>query len=197
MPSIILEIPTSVPVLDSRFVDHDESLVQEHLTYYCSKFEPLPAITIRARSDAAYVIRGHKYLVAARSLGRERMRAVIDSSSDPHAVERLTARADIRRLDLTEIEKEEARDPVPLAWHVVFFIRPLSSAERADFDQAIVRLLGGPVVIAYDSSGVRAEFRVPTPVFDRDWATGFLAALSAFHREGVPIASYQGRSFPK
>jgi hypothetical protein len=200
MASLVVELPTRMVKIDEdRFADLDHSLILEHLKYYCSKFEPLPAVTLRLIDQQAFVVAGHKYVAAAVALKRPRLRAIVDPASDAEAVSRLLALDDVRRIDLDALEKEEARDPVPLAWHIVFFERPLAPEQRAAFSKAMSELAGStggpPPNVAYDESGARAELRMPTPVFDHDWATDLLRALSDFHQTHVPIVSYQGRAF--
>jgi hypothetical protein len=200
MASLVVELPTQmVKVDEDRFSDLDRSLILEHLKYYFSRFEPLPAVTVRLVDQEAFVVAGHKYVAAAVALGRPRLRAIVDPASDGEAVSRLLALDGVQRLDLDALEKEEARNPVPLAWHIVFFGRPLTPEQRTAFSKAMGELAGStrgsPPTVAYDESGTRAELRMPTPVFDHDWATDLLRALSDFHEAHTPIVSYQGRAF--
>lgn len=193
----LLEVSVaSVTVDDTRAPDHDTSQVFDHLLRYCSKFDPLPAITIRIEGGAATVVRGHKYLLAARSLGRRVIRAVVAGAPTPEHVNSLVASADAKILDWEEIKAAEAREPIPLGWHVFFFARPLAREEKAAFDAVVTSLFSDACIrVTHDDAGPLAEFEARTPVTDTAWAARHLDAFTAFSRNRVAIVTYQGRRF--
>ena len=60
MPIILVEVDTDDILVDkSRFLPDllERFVIYEHMLHYCSKFSPLPAISIQIENDAAFVIR--------------------------------------------------------------------------------------------------------------------------------------------
>ena len=201
MSILLVQIPMTVPFIDARFPDRDDSQILEHLIYYCSKFEPLPAIGIDVKGASATVVRGHKYLIAARTLGRAEIQAVIMSPPSSPDVKAFLARKDVRRLDWEEIKAAEAADRTPLGWHVFFFERSLSEEEKRDLEGRVARLFasvegGATIRVHHDDERKLAEFKARIPVTDHAWATEHLATFTEFSRDRVKIVSFQGRRFP-
>ncbi len=195
MPILLVQLPVSVPLIDNaRFPDRDDSHIVEHLTYYLGKFEPLPAVTVTIEGKSATVVRGQKYLLAAKALGRRSIRAVVASPlASNEDVKAFLARADVTTLDLDGINVEEK---TPKSWHVFFFDRALSGEERRWFSERVCGVFSvNDIQISYDDSCARAEFEADTPVGDPVWAVRYLEALTSFNSEVVAIRSYQGRRF--
>src|SRR5262245_135016 len=191
MNAKVVEVPVALAQTDElRFPDVDRALVQPHLTHYLSRCDVLPAVTVRVGDEGVFVVRGHKYLAAAIALGRPLIRAVVETQSPERAVGRLLARPDVRELDWGAIESAEAVDPVPLAWHVLFFERPLETREKAELAGAIDAVFRdycpGGIAISYGCGESCAEFCAPTPVFDHDWSVRLLGALHTAHRDIAP-----------
>lgn len=186
----------TVAVDEAKFPDRDGSHILEHLVRYCGKFDPLPAITVSLERGTATVMRGHKYLIAARVLGRSTIRAVVVSQPSSEEVKSFLAREDVKVLDWQAIKAEEDQELNPKGWHVFFFARPLSREEKLAFDAQVQALFSeGAVHVTHDDSGPVAEFEANTPVTDAAWAAKHLHAFTSFSRERVPIISYQGRRF--
>jgi hypothetical protein len=130
----LIEIPVElVRVDEARFPDRDRSQVFEHLVAYLSLVDTLPAISVRVEPAGPVVTRGHKYLRAARRLGRPVIRAVVGRASAPDAVDALMRRPDVTELDWAAIEAAERAHPVAEQWHVFHFARPLDQAEKDRF----------------------------------------------------------------
>lgn len=178
---------------DPAFADREDNIVLEHLVRYFRHFDPLPAITVVVRRDGVIITRGHKYLAAAKVLGRERIRAVVTSPEDHLAVRELLAERKVARLDWDSIRAEEAKVSRPAGWHVIYFFRPLAPDERHAFITAMEAVFKVPLSVAFE--GDCAEFEADTPVLDSGWAARHLAALREFSDEVVTVASYQGRRF--
>ncbi|WP_394847658.1 hypothetical protein LZC95_09365 [Pendulispora brunnea] len=195
MPILLVELPVDVPVLDEpKCPDPDDKFIFDHLVRYCATFDPLPAITVRVDGDVAIVSRGHKYLRAARALGRSTVRAVIASAPTNSNVRAFLVREDVRTLDWDTLRRKEEEEANPKGWHVLFFERPLSDLEREDLEERVGALFGvGEVQILYDDAGPCAEFEAITPILDPEWAAKYLAALLSFSRDRVRILSYQGQ----
>jgi len=200
-----IEVTPSEVLLDQAEVERDDGFVYEHLKRYCSKFTPLPAITVKAVGQKLTAVRGQKYLAIARELGHERIRAVsLDGTFD-----QLKARG-VRGLlcvvPTSQLEQEE-RATVITGWHVLFF-RSRPSAElaegiRARFDRFANETLptalppGTAISIEshFDSSGPCLEIKFPTPVANEEWAKSYYAFLLAVSSELALIETYQGRRF--
>jgi hypothetical protein len=198
VPIELIELPPDLPVIDeSRFPDRDSSLVPEHLEHYLSLFEPSPAIGIRAEPGGPVVTRGHKYLRAARNLGRRRIRAVIQPGSDPAATIELLRRPQITRLDWTEIDAAERTQPIADQWHVYYFERPLTEPEQRAFADIVIGFLlqAGNQVREISHTGDHAQFLATVPAGDESWFGPYRAATQRFSTEIVPVVSFQGRRF--
>jgi hypothetical protein len=200
MPILLVQIPTAVPSMNVRFPDRDDSQILEHLVYYCSKFDPLPVIEIKVEGASAIVVRRHKYLVAARTLGRAQIRAAITSPPSSPEVRAFLARKDVRRLDWEAIKAAEDADRTPHGWHVFFFERSLSAEEKRDLEGRVARLFasvegGAAIRMHHDDERKLAEFEAHVPVTDHAWVTEHLATFTEFSRGRVRIVSFQGREF--
>ena len=202
MAIVLVEIPTTLACLDEdRFPDRDESHIFDHLLHYCSKFTPLPVITVIVEGRSATVVRGHKYLRIARALGHSTLRAVVDSPpSTPSDVADFLARPDVVELNWPELEAAERAQSTVRAWHVFFFERPLTADEKRDFEGRVANLFspfsdGEPLVICFDDRRQLAEIEGPTPE-GHEWARQHLATFAAFSQQRVRIVSFQGLRFP-
>jgi hypothetical protein len=200
MTPIFVEVPLERLTIDEKVSpDSDTSCVLEHLTYYCSKFEPLPAVTISVDQGDGLVTRGHKYLQAARALGRPSMRAVIKAASSERAVNEFLSRPGVRSLGPQAASSFEATDARPLSWHVIYFRHALEAEEVWALERSLASSFeesqSGAFKVTYDPGQWRAEFQARTPVGDQDWANAYLAVLLDFHHRCAPIATWQGRKF--
>ena len=195
--SLSFPLPRS-SIDEARFPDRNPSQILEHLVRYFEKCDQLPAVTIAIEGDAATIVRGHKYLIAAGMVGRTELRAVIASpppSSDE--VKRFLSRPGVTVLDWEGLKAAEEEDLTPRGWHVFFFSRPRSSEQRRTFDaEARALFSDATLAVLHDDSGPVAEFEAPTPVTDHTWATTNLDAFMRFARLHVPIVSFQGTLFP-
>ncbi len=100
MGMLLVQVPVSAVSIDEeRFPDRDTVHILEHLVHYCAKFDPLPAITVVVEDGKVQVIRGHKYLAAARALARSTIRAVVASPPSSEAVKEFLACKDVTVLD--------------------------------------------------------------------------------------------------
>ena len=196
MTILLADVPLAAIAIDeTRFPDREQKLVPAHLLRYFEKFDPLPAIVLAIEDERAIIVRGHKYLAAARALGRPTIRAVINSPSTRDEVRAFLGRPDVAVLDREEIRTKEAEQPNPSGWHVFFFKRILSDGEKLQFDDLVRSLFHGSIRIIHDDTGPVAEFEAATPVTDEAWASTSLASFSSFSQDVVTIVSYQGRRF--
>ena len=197
----LLAIPIhGVVFAEAGSPDDDHGFVFEHLVHYfskLSKLEQLPAISIEIREGKAVVVRGHIYLLAARALGRDEIRAVVMGKPTAEEVRLLVVRTNARILDWGAIQAEEDRDPNPMAWHVFYFERALSAAEKAAFDEAVHQVFTDEPRVTHDDAGPLAELEAWTPVGDEAWASKNLATFLTFAHEHVGIVTFQGRRFPR
>jgi hypothetical protein len=200
-----IEVSPPDVILDRSEVERDDGFVYEHLKRYCSKFTPLPAITVKLSGGKLLAVRGHKYLSIALELHQERIRAVLQG----------TTFEDLRRQGVpgvlsvvpqTRLESEQ-NTAVIAGWHV-FFFKSTPSQEMADridarfrgfLNQSLPDALGSSHQVVIDSrfdfSGPCFEIKFPTPVANQAWANLYHAFISSVSNEVLPIATYQGRRF--
>lgn len=198
MGLILINIPVaSVLVDEEKYPDLDRSMIVEHLIRYCSKFDPLPAIGIALHEGAAVLVHGHKYLLAARALGRPAIPALVKGDPSPEQLHSVLATTGAMALDLEAIRAVEDRDPTPRVWQLFYFVRPLSSVQKSAFESAIRCLFPDDEEIQFmhDDTGPLVEFEARVPVTDERWARRRLDTLCTFHEEHVPIVSSQGGRF--
>lgn len=200
-----IEVSPPDVILDRSEVERDDGFIYEHLKRYCSKFTPLPAITVKLSGGKLLAVRGHKYLWIALELHQERIRAVLQG----------TTFEDLRRQGVpgvlsvvpqTRLESEQ-NTAVIAGWHV-FFFKSTPSQEMADridarfrgfLNQSLPDALGSSHQVVIDShfdfSGPCFEIKFPTPVANQAWANLYHAFISSVSNEVLPIATYQGRRF--
>lgn len=197
MSVLLIEVPVdAVSIDENRSPDNDERHILEHLVRYCAKFDPLPAITVVLDGMTARVVRGHKYLLAARTLGRRTIQAVIAGAPPPEQLKSFLLQANGKELDWEAIRSAEEQEPVLTGWHVFFFARPLTGQEKRTFDEVVASVFcGQDIAVIHDDSGPLAEFAARTPVTDVSWARRHLESFAGFSQDYVPIVSYQGGRF--
>lgn len=200
-----IEVSPPDVILDRSEVERDDGFIYEHLKRYCSKFAPLPAMTVKLSGGKLLAVRGHKYLSIALELHQERIRAVLQG----------TTFEDLRRQGVpgvlsvvpqTRLESEQ-NTAVIAGWHV-FFFKSTPSQEMADridarfrgfLNQSLPDALGSSHQVVIDShfdfSGPCFEIKFPTPVANQAWANLYHAFISSVSNEVLPIATYQGRRF--
>jgi hypothetical protein len=195
----IIEAPVGLVEVDGqRFSANDESGVFEHLVYYLSHCEELPAITV-GLEDGKLKLRGrHKYLRAAQRLGRERICMVV-SGACPQEFARLVEQPGVTRLSWEEIDRQERPRPLSDRWHVFYFGGPLEEHVVARFRDDVVDCFftfgEGARCFAWNPAEGSIEFVAQTPHEHRDWSSKLRGALLAFHAEVLAIDSYQGSRF--
>jgi hypothetical protein len=96
----LLSLPVARVTVDtdpSR--DASASYVYDHLRFYYSLFETMPAAKVTVDGDAGVTVTGRRvYARIARDLGRPAIRAVVDETSDPAGVARLLREPDVEQL---------------------------------------------------------------------------------------------------
>jgi hypothetical protein len=184
-----------------------EGFIYSHLRYYCSKFAPLPAITIRFENSEAKLVDGAEYLQISRDLERPTVRAVVIGDYAEETLKRFLSKWGGRVLDWEEIDRAERAEPLVSAWHVFFFERPLRSEEQAEFVRRIAGFFGrlaekrgddpsrAMSQVSFNNDQASAEFRAITPVVDESWYSHHLEICRRFSANIVKIVSYQGRRF--
>jgi hypothetical protein len=208
MSFILVEVdPGEILVDESRFQPDqmEPAVIYEHLLYACSKASLIPGITIQIENDAAFVIQGHWYPSIARDLKASRIRAIIDNKSNSEAVQRFLRRSSVTLLDWEEAKKDENKLSIEYRWLIFFFERPLTESDKRAFELQVVafyRSLKLPswfeaenervIDLAYSHRGACAEFQAFAAFADESWYAASRATLERFHREVVPVVSFQG-----
>ena len=192
----LADVPTVAVTFDElRFPDRDTEFILEHLIRYCSKFTPLPVVTVLVEGPRATVVRGHKYVLAARALNRPSLRVHVDSRSSPESVAAFLDRDDVTVLEWETGWNEEANHAARVGGHVFYFERALSDDEKHKFDVAVMALFQDPgIEVHHDDAGPLAEFEAVTPS-DHKWAREHLRTFAAFSERVAKIVSFQGSRF--
>src|SRR6266568_4202207 len=134
----IVEAPVGLVEVDERcFPERDESGVFEHLVHYLSRCDQLPAIAVRFDSGKPMLTGRHKYLRAAKRLGRERIRMVVSGASSQEFA-RLVGQPGVTRLSWAEIERQDRARPLSDQWHVFYFRGRLEADVVARFQTDVV-----------------------------------------------------------
>jgi hypothetical protein len=205
---LVVEIdPDDVKVDESVFPNKwKDTFIYEHLRYYCSKFSPLPAISIYVTAEGATVTRAHQYLSIAKDLRRKSIRAIVDHNSPKEAVEQLLQKPSVTALDYQKLRAEEDEALFSYGWFVFFFERPLGAEERELFERKIVDYLKQTPLpprfeaverikeLNYPYAGHCAEVEAFTSL-DPRWYGAFRIVLMDFHKNVTPIVSFQGTRF--
>lgn len=201
----VAEVSLADLVLPVSIDKSSGGFVYEHLRHYCSKFRPLPAITVTSDGRHLNVVGRHLYALIAQELGDDRIRAVLAGVT----FEELQRQGVPGLLTLVsdEVLERELRDDVPYAFHV-FFFRSVPNAEiiaqlderfRSFLAQSLPEVIGNksalPISTTFDPTGPCFEIRFPTPVTDHAWAASYHAFLVSITRELSTIETYQGRRF--
>lgn len=198
-----------VSIDEYLFPNKEQNLfIYEHLRHYCSKFYPLPAITIKVCSLGFFVIRGHHYISIAKELGHQKIRAIVDKSSALETIQNFLLLKSVIQLDWEVVRKEESETLVDYFWYILFFEKPLNQQQQIAFESEIVdffRQIKLPnwakknenriINLSYPYSGSCAEFQAYTPIEDERWHASSRSVLINFHLKHVPIISFQGRRF--
>ncbi|MEM1060470.1 MAG: hypothetical protein AAGK14_14745 [Verrucomicrobiota bacterium] len=200
----VFEIDPEIVIESPEFPDTSEdNFVFEHLKRYCSKFEPLPAITVRLESSKLIVTEGHKYCRMARELGRKAIRAIAhDCTVDDLKKSGISA----RELDLSTLHAEHAALTFSDSWHVIFVRNPLGYETARSVEAQIESFVENYMATqhhienafqsgGYDVDGRCLEFSFVTPTHDKQWADGFLQLLVTIADQIGGIESYQGLRF--
>lgn len=210
MPILLVELNIDEVSIDKSLLPNQEetSFIYEHLRHYCSKFYPLPTITVRVCAESVFVVRGYQYLLIARELGHQQIRAVIDKSSPEKYVQRFLGKASVSQLDWQVVRKEENDRLLGYFWYVFFFEKPLNQQKKTIFEDTIVNFFRQIKLpdwaekpksrirnLSYPYSGSCAEFQAYVPIADERWYCESRAVLIEFHLKCVPIASFQGQIF--
>src|SRR5947209_17616963 len=185
----VIEVSPPDIILDRAGLERDDGFIYEHLKRYCSKFVPLPAITVGLRDRQLVTLRGHKYLSIARELRHEKIRAVLQGTSfDELRKLGVSGLLSIVPKALLERERETS---IVTGWHI-FFFRAQPSPEKAArieasfrrfLNQSLPGVLGveGELSIAshFDSDGPCLEIQFPTPVTNQAWADSYHFFISS------------------
>jgi hypothetical protein len=187
--------------------DASSSYVYDHLRFYYSLFDALPAVEVTVDGNAAVTVsRRRIYARIARDLGRPRIRAVVAAASDPAGVARLLREPDVEKLSWAEIDAAERNERVAWLWQVFYFARPLTDAELRTFRDDVVgvfaqvpdlfpeaREMGTVEQLAVGDEGRRVSFRAVQPTGDQAWMRDYVIAIRRFSANVVEIVSFQGR----
>jgi len=155
MPLLLRITPNEIHEENANFPDNESSFVYEHLKYYCSKFYPLPAITVGYENNRFFVIRGHKYLRIAVELNHEHILCVLPDEYQPllfgegndaakrpgqpnlSTVGLYLKQNKIEILDPKDFDTDSRSDAIDIFDHVYYFEKPLSESQKIEFRELI------------------------------------------------------------
>jgi hypothetical protein len=204
----LLSLPVARLTVDTRSsADESAGYVYEHLRFYCSLIETLPAVVVTVDESAMVTVSQRRvYARIARDLGRPAIRAVVDPASDPAGVARLLREPGVERLSWAEIDAAERKERVAWMWQVFFFARPLTDREQRAFRDEVVGVfakvpdlfpeaadLGAAGPLSAGEEGALLYFRAVQPTGDQAWMRDYVAAIRRFSAQEVRIVSFQGR----
>lgn len=183
----------------------NQEFIYDHLRHYCSKFFPIPSITVNIQKNSIIAVTKTVYLQIALDLNLPTIRAVIEDSSNKAEIDFLEEKKDITLLDYNKLRESEKF--IDYSWHVFFFENELSSDEESTFRQMVYQHFEFQEYLSeterantinffvYSKSNQRIEFSGLTPFENHLWANQFRKKLLDFNSDVVKIISYQGRSF--
>jgi hypothetical protein len=207
---LLVELNTYEILIDkSLFPDKQEnSFIYEHLKYYLSKSNTLPTISVKVYGAEVLLIGRFEYLLIARDLGYQRIRAIIDTYSSEDDLQVFLRKPSVVKLDWKSALMEGSDTLAEYVWLVFFFQKQLKQEECQIFENQVVNFFeqiklplqdeppyGRIRNLNYSYSGKCAEFQAYIPVEDERWYKHSLTIIGEFHLNCVPIASFQGRKF--
>jgi hypothetical protein len=124
---------------DSTATGSRKDYVSEHLKRYCAKLDQLPAVYVQIRDNRLNLTGGGVYLLMARELGRDRIRAFIRGTTFDELKEKNVPGviASVSHEALTE----EIEQKVVNAWYVICFNRVLLSQEVIEIESRLSEFL--------------------------------------------------------
>lgn len=204
----LLSVPVARLTMDTDAPgDESPGYVYEHLRFYCSLIETLPAVKVTVDGGGRAVVSGRRvYARIASDLGRPAIRAVVDAASEPAGIARLLQDPGVEQLSWAEIDAAERMQRVAWMWQVFYFARPLAGAELRAFQDDVVGVfaqvrdlfpeaaeMGTVDQLTTGEEGRRVSFRAVQPTGDQAWMRDYVAAIRRFSAEVVAVVSFQGR----
>jgi hypothetical protein len=193
--------PNKISVRDG-YHEKKDGFIYEHLKYYCSFFESLPAVTAVVEDNRLWVSRGLLYLQIAKELARTSIRVAVINSKDGISFDGMQ-----RRIEREELESE-MNDSIVEAWHVFFLQRKISDQDRAEIckyfddflDKSFIDIpwVGSKKIKEWKNNQemTAIALRFQTPVENYEWASKFRRALEFLPNE-LKVISYQGRELTR
>ena len=94
--------PEGIIIDELKFPNKEQDVyIYDHLRYYCSKLNTLPAISIKIIDDVIFASSRSQYLAIAKELNRDRIQAVIDLSSSKEDITKILDKPYVVQLDPT------------------------------------------------------------------------------------------------
>lgn len=185
--------------------------VFDHLVRSESHNERLPNPGIDVTDGHARVVRGVLWVAVAEALGRDTVTVEVVAGAETQAAKRFLESAAVANVRTDKVgQRFRDRPLVRQLWFTLFFGRPLTSADRSEFERQVLgffeelkrnrRVLqetGLPAVcdLVYSYGHSCVEFRGLWPVGDEQIPGGFLGVCESFSSTTAPIVSINGRWF--
>lgn len=202
MPFEIVTINPGLVLESPRYPRCDCGFVLGHLQRYFSHLECLPAIDVTVERGNIFVSKNHDYLIAAKALGRTRIRAITTNAA---AVIDVVGIENAEEVSLADLQKEERKNAVQVMWHVFFLKNRPSTHTMLRFcgqlvgyiEASVSEMLGETTAIqqvCLDRVRGIIEVEFNTPCANEHWGAGLFDCLRTLHNNIAEIASYQGRA---
>jgi hypothetical protein len=210
MDILLVELdPNDISVDEILFPNKQtDEFIYEHLLHYYSRLDQLPTIEVIVCANSIVGTSGHIYLIIAKKLQYQRIRAFINPSSPAFLVSNLLQRASVSRLDWNMLMENKNKVLVGFFWYIFFFEKSLGYKNRVAFEEEIVEFFRKIMLptwaevpnnriknLNYPYSGQCAEFQAYVPIADERWYAASRAIIVNFHHKHIPIVSFQGRKF--
>jgi hypothetical protein len=210
----VFDVPDGLVELDeSRFPNLDQSYRLSDLVAFHRLVDGIPPVHTVLEGARALVVGAHRYAEVSRILGRDRMRIIVRGPLDPEALAAFAAQPGVDEVDVAELLRREAAEPVIDQWHLVCFGQSLSAAQQEQIRLRIVAAVGAgdraprPGTeeaglfeldkLGFDPSRPSVRFVVRVLAEDQSWYGSMLAFLRKLGAEVAHVDTHQGCVLPE
>jgi hypothetical protein len=206
MPLLLKINPKDIHEDLANFPDNEHSFVYEHLKYYCSKFYPLPAITVGLKKNRFFVSRGHKYLHIGKELSHEHILCVLPD--EYQSTLDLNPSVKVEIVNFKDFDPHFQSDRIDIFDHVYYFENTLSESQKFEFRKLIesffcvlkyAKHLGtafkGISPIEFGAEDKCAEFKVKLTNPSGEWTHLYRSVTMKFSEDVAKIHTFCGRLF--
>ncbi|MBP0001802.1 MAG: hypothetical protein J7641_22905 [Cyanobacteria bacterium SID2] len=209
METIVVDIEIDWVVVEDMNILNQckEKITYTHLRHFCSKSDLLPTLDIRIFNEFAIITSEHIYYAIAKDLRHTHIRALVRNYPSKQNLSDFLKQPYVRLVDWKLLLEESHEEFISYMWFVFFFETALNTEQKIIFEKEIVgffervempRGIEVPLDrikdLNYPYSQRCAEFQayLPIPLGGERWIYDSMAKLLNFHKNHVPIVSFQG-----